>query len=335
MSTISFPLLPADRQNLRQYVEELRNHIQRILINVLTSELSGVVPHELSVIDSRLQGLIQAIADGGSTTNPKDRISLENESLALLCRAILHKRQEMANQLEDPLGKTCDLNVIAQLERRLKVIEKFTTETWFLKTKPAEIPPLSAYISTEYIERIEENHLRLQKREYDEKFHMLIAPRLFYADLKYFRQKCSSRNAGLSVAYLDIDNFKKYNTEYGEPKVDRILLPRFMRELESHVYSHGYAYRFGGDEYTVIIPNISLELSKAFFEEFQQKLSKMVVPDISIPLTVSIGLFYVKKDCIYTEKEIEDFANQAKTTAKNAGKNRIDIYMDKSISESV
>ena len=55
---------------------------------------------------------------------------------------------------------------------------------------------------------------------------------------------------------------------------------------------------------------------------------------ISIPLTVSIGLFYVHKECIYTEREIESFANHATTTAKNAGKNRIEVFEDKSIPAS-
>jgi len=334
LSIISIPLMPADRQNLRQYVEELRNYILRMLINVLTNELSGVVPKELSVIDANLQGLIGVIADGGSTNNPKDRITLDENLLALLCRAILHKRQDEANKLVEPLGKTSDLNVIEQLEKRLQVIEKFTKETWFINTKPAELPSLSAYISTEYIEKIEESKLKLQNREYDEKFHILISPRLFYSDLNYYRQKCNSRNVGLTVAYLDIDNFKKFNTEYGETTVDRILLPRFMRELESHVYSHGYAYRFGGDEYTVIIPNMALSLSKEFLKEFQRKLLEMKAPGISIPLTVSIGLFYVQKECIYTEREIESFANQAKTLAKNAGKDRIEVFSDKSIPAS-
>ncbi len=194
------------------------------------------------------------------------------------------------------------------------------------------MPPLSAYISTEYIEKIEDDlKWKLESREYDEKFHILISPRLFYSDLNYYRQKCNSRNVGLSVAYLDIDNFKSFNTKYGEPTVDRVLLPRFMRELESHIYSHGYAYRFGGDEYMMIIPNMSLKLSKDYLEEFQLKLSQMNVPGITIPLTVSIGLYYVHKECVYTEREIEKYANQAKTSAKKLGRNRVEIYEDKLI----
>jgi GGDEF domain-containing protein len=60
----------------------------------------------------------------------------------------------------------------------------------------------------------------------------------------------------------------------------------------------------------------------------------MKAPGISIPLTVSIDLFYVHKECIYTEREIETFANQATTTAKNDGKNRIEVFEDKSIPAS-
>jgi hypothetical protein len=47
---------------------------------------------------------------------------------------------------------------------------------------------------------------------------------------------------------LDIGLFKDFNTAFGEPRVDRDVLPIFMSELEAHIYWHGYAYKFGGDE---------------------------------------------------------------------------------------
>ena len=54
----------------------------------------------------------------------------------------------------------------------------------------------------------------------------------------------------LAVAFLDIDDFKRFNSDYGETKVDRNLLTRFMQVLEAHVYHHGFAYRQGGKEVT-------------------------------------------------------------------------------------
>ncbi len=59
----------------------------------------------------------------GTRSMAKTSISLDDDLLALLCRAILHKRQDMANQLVEPLGKTSDLNIIEQLEKRLQAIE--------------------------------------------------------------------------------------------------------------------------------------------------------------------------------------------------------------------
>ena len=53
---------------------------------------------------------------------------------------------------------------------------------------------------------------------------------------------------------FNIDKFKDFNTKYGETQIDVRLLPRFMAALEAHVYSRGFAYRFGGDEYVVLLP---------------------------------------------------------------------------------
>jgi diguanylate cyclase (GGDEF)-like protein len=145
-------------------------------------------------------------------------------------------------------------------------------------------------------------------------------------DLRYFREQCELRSNGLLVAYLDVDDFKSFNTRHGETKIDRDLLPRFMELMESHVHTHGFAYRYGGDEYVLLLPNMSLALGIGFIKEFQQKLAMISYRGIAEKTTVSIGALFVSADCFLTEREIEDRANRAKTFAKKSGKNCIAAY---------
>jgi diguanylate cyclase (GGDEF)-like protein len=98
--------------------------------------------------------------------------------------------------------------------------------------------------------------------------------------------------------------------------------------LEAHMFSHGYAYRYGGDEYVALIPNMEADLAATFFKGLASRLKNLEYGHIKEKTTVSIGLYSVPGDTIYTEKEIEFRANKAKNEAKKKGKNCIVIYRE-------
>ena len=101
-------------------------------------------------------------------------------------------------------------------------------------------PRLTDFLTIQRAEQILlENDNWPVKREYDEKFHILNSPSLFWGDVKHFRAACELRGKQISIAFLDIDSFKGFNDTHGEMTVDRDLLPKFMSELEAHVFSHG------------------------------------------------------------------------------------------------
>ena len=60
---------------------------------------------------------------------------------------------------------------------------------------------------------------------------------------------------------------------YGEIEVDRRVLPVFMRLIEAHVFQHGFAYRYGGDEYMILLPNLSKPLAINFLESLRNAIS--------------------------------------------------------------
>ncbi len=128
---------------------------------------------------------------------------------------------------------------------------------------------------------------------------------------------------GVSVAYIDIDDFKKFNTTYGEPQVDRDVLPRFMSALEAHLFSHGYAYRYGGDEYVALLPNRSCSQATDLFLAFQKKLEPLEYFDVKDRVRISVGICEVTEDCALTGHEVEERAAYAKSVVKNKGKNCI------------
>ena len=101
--------------------------------------------------------------------------------------------------------------------------------------------------------------------------------------------------------------------------VTLVPTPRFHR-----FFSHGYAYRYGGDEYVALLPNTSCPQAKDLFLAFQKKLETLEYFQIKDRLRISVGICEVREDCALTDHEVEERAAYAKNVAKkNEGKSCI------------
>jgi hypothetical protein len=194
--------------------------------------------------EGQLQELILTLT-GEADGVPPDHVS-DHWNL-LIKRIVLAYRLAKATELDALREKTSDLEILERLDDVIRPLDGLASRGWFREASPYRVPRLTDYLALDRIERRSGQEARLPEGEYDEKFHILQAPSLFLRDLGYYRAKCALRGSSVAVAFVDIDGFKnKFNTRYGETRVDRNALPRFMRALEAHVAFHGHAYRQGG-----------------------------------------------------------------------------------------
>lgn len=292
------------------------------------------LPSEIQAVLQRTEVSVKSIrespATGDGTIDLLELIEArwtgDANQLQLFKQIILRFRRWRASYTEGLTEKTSHLELAETLEEDVKVLDVLTTQDWFLQIEPIRLPRPKDFLPVQFIEQSTSNKPAFPERHYDEKFHILQAPNLFLPDVAYFRAKCEDREVPLAVAFLDIDNFKSFNTKHTEPKVDRNLLPRFMQTLEAHVFHHGYAYRQGGDEYLILVPSLSKNLSITFMDELRCKLAELKYPEIDDQTTASIGLCIVESDCPLTDRELRDRASQAKRFAKEKGKNCIAMY---------
>jgi diguanylate cyclase (GGDEF)-like protein len=256
-----------------------------------------------------------------------ERLSTQtSDKLGLFKQLVLRYRRERAAYTERLLEKTFHVELTSNVEQEIQTLDALVNEPWFKAIGPSRLPRLKDYLPVQFIEQSGASQAELAPRQYDEKFHILQSPSLFLPDLAYLRAKCEVRDASLTVAFVDIDDFKKFNTDHSETKVDRNLLPRFMQALEAHVYHHGFAYRQGGDEYLILLPSFSWALAISFLDELRLKRFALKYPEIDGSTTVSIGLCIADPDCPLTDRELRDRANEAKEFAKKQGKNCIATY---------
>lgn len=84
----------------------------------------------------------------------------------------------------------------------------------------------------------------------------------------------------VTVAMLDLDNFKLINDTYGHEEGDRVL--RDVGKLLSDTFGKEYCYRYGGDEFLLIVPDISIS-------EFNEELETLKQNKPAIDDTVWAG----------------------------------------------
>ncbi len=244
----------------------------------------------------------------------------------LLKSVVAHQRRALATQVDGPRQRTANREAIRFLDKELRVLDRIVAAAWFSEAAPARLPRLTDYLSVRFAERALGEATELSPRVYDEKFGILEAPALFLADLACYRRRCRLRRVPICVVYLDIDDFKVFNTKYGETRVDRDVLPPFMELLEAHTFGHGHAYRFGGDEYVQLLPNIEPDWCVHYLRNLQVKLRELTLPGIDMLPTVSAGVCPVPPDCFLTDREVQERANRAKNRAKVEGKNNVVSY---------
>lgn len=144
-----------------------------------------------------------------------------------------------------------------------------------------------------------------------------------------------------TLAMLDVDHFKKFNDTYGHDVGDQVL--RLVASKLDDVKGGGKAYRYGGEEFTIVFPNKSINYAIPFLEQVRESIANYQIairnddrPDDAqdgkpkrnknaggtkfVNVTISIGV-------AEREGELKDFdqvlkqADEALYRAKQAGRN--------------
>lgn len=126
----------------------------------------------------------------------------------------------------------------------------------------------------------------------------------------------------LSLLMLDLDNFKRVNDEYGHDTGDVVL--RFVADTMSRVSGpSAVVCRWGGEEFTSLIPNVSNP--EALAERIRREVEESTITagDKKIQITVTIGVCTVKERRGISIADMVRAADQKLYQAKDAGRNRV------------
>jgi diguanylate cyclase (GGDEF)-like protein len=154
-------------------------------------------------------------------------------------------------------------------------------------------------------------------KEREQKFGILLSPAQTERDFKQWRQEAEAVGNPIAVFFVDIDEFKKLNATLTETKVDQTILPDVQRLLAKLVQGRGDAYRQGGEEFVLIVPNLDRAEARAFGEKVRAAFEQRIFAsgDSEERITVSVGVAMWPDDG-ETYEAVLAAANRAEREAK-------------------
>ncbi|HUE98647.1 MAG TPA: diguanylate cyclase [Anaerolineales bacterium] len=145
--------------------------------------------------------------------------------------------------------------------------------------------------------------------------------------------RAARENYPVCVIMIDLDHFKRINDTYGHEAGD-LVLKSIADTLSDESRRGDFACRFGGEEFVIAMPNISMETAYERAENLRQSLNSLHVPYESYNLTVTISMgIACYPENGRTRETLLRAADQAMYAAKEAGRDHILSYDQLNISE--
>lgn len=156
----------------------------------------------------------------------------------------------------------------------------------------------------------------------------LYNSRHFFHQLKIEIDRHKRYGRSLSLLIIDVDNFKTYNDTYGHLEGDKVLM-KMGEIIASCLRINDTAYRYGGDEFMVILPETGLKKACVVGERIRNEfISQKFYPEKHKPVTVTTSIGVTE---LTEEESLENFVKKADLAlykSKEAGRNQVSCLLN-------
>jgi len=303
----------------------------QMIFEAFAQELKKVVDIDwatIALIDGSELYFLALSSTVGSAWQPEERISLDGTATELACRdrqAVYeadlkryhkfwtwesHVKLGIRSVVYLPLSvtdRTIGSLILASRKpnayssKRIQLLEKVALQI------AAPVENAQLYTQLEQKSRLDGLTGLFNRRHFEERLRDEISRHSRYGDV-------------FSIFMLDLDNFKAYNDAYGHPAGD-LLLNQVGRIIGSSVRNADQPFRYGGDEFVVILPQSATDDAYVVAERVREHIAREMEKR-AITITCSIGLASYPTDGVVSD-ELVDVADTALYHAKRNGGNRI------------
>ncbi len=309
----------------RTYQEELSARVEAATRNL------EKVNHELVETKQYLENLLNSTVDGILTIDPHGMVNFTNTG----ARHMLGHPQDQLIGLPAAKLFSGGAEEVAYLDRILRQgrpLQNYETE---LIRSDGEKVPVSMSVSHvrgahgEVASTLaickditEQKRLEQELKEMSVKDSLtgLYNQGCFYDRLEAEIERARRQGHPLSLLLFDVDQFKSYNDAHGHLEGDRVLktIAKVIREsTRVHV---DIGFRYGGDEFTVLLPEADEKQARIIAERIRKGFEALRFDQ----LTLSIGVMSYKEG--FSLRSFIQFTDAVMYDAKRAGGNQVYVY---------
>ncbi len=152
----------------------------------------------------------------------------------------------------------------------------------------------------------------------------LFNQRKLVEDLEYYITRYPQEKQVFSLLFIDIDYFKNVNDQFGHVVGSQLLID-MAAVLKTQLRSSDLVYRYGGDEFIVLLPKSNVEESKFIAVRISEAVKAaefLIAHDKKYRLSLSIGIAEFPSDAD-TAKAIIEFADKMMYMSKKSGRGKV------------
>jgi len=160
--------------------------------------------------------------------------------------------------------------------------------------------------------------------------------RAFELDWQHIETAIQGRRINVAFMLIDCDRFKTLNDTYGHDRGDKVLI-EISSSIQHCLRTSDKLYRLGGDEFAVLFIDATDEESILVAQRCQEQVTGIDIKQLGIsePLQISIGLACTPATNLEKLHEPHHQADTAMYHAKRPGKDKIAVYDDSMLNDSL
>jgi diguanylate cyclase (GGDEF)-like protein/PAS domain S-box-containing protein len=168
---------------------------------------------------------------------------------------------------------------------------------------------------------LRESEERYRELSIVDELTQLYNSRHFYFQLKIELDRSKRYEQPLTLLLLDLDNFKAFNDIYGHVEGDQVLL-RLGQVVKRCLRETDFAYRYGGEEFTILMP-VTTSAHGAFTAERirtefkKENFSPAPGKDVHVTVSIGLGQYKPQEDMKAFVHRVDQLMYQAKKNGKD------------------
>ena len=172
--------------------------------------------------------------------------------------------------------------------------------------------------------RIKKNQDALRQKVILDFLTNIFNKRHLFTRLKTHFNVYQRHRSPISLIFFDIDNFKRINDNHGHLTGD-FVLKELCSEIKTIIRSEDELFRYGGEEFVLIVPFTSKVNTEKLAEKIRQKIQdkRFIYQEEKIKVTLSLGVASLPEDDVEGMEPLLEIADKRMIAAKKGGRNRV------------